>query len=106
MPVVVYKTRDDKQIEVDIENGSNVMEGAIQNGIEGIDGDCGGAAACGTCHVFVDERQLALLPAPSEAEQTMLDFVDNARPNSRLGCQIKIDPSLDGLVVALPQSQH
>lgn len=106
MPEVIYVTGDGRRIKVEIETGSNVMEGAIRNGVPGIDGDCGGAAACGTCHVLVDEGRFALLPPPSEEEQTMLDFVDDVRPNSRLGCQIKMDASLDGLLVTLPVAQH
>jgi ferredoxin, 2Fe-2S len=106
MPTIIYVTGDGRRIEVEVETGANVMEGAIRNGVPGIDGDCGGAAACGTCHVTVDEGQLALLPVPSEEEQTMLDFVDDVRPNSRLGCQVKMDASLDGLIVTLPLAQH
>jgi len=106
MPTIIYNTGDGRRIEVEVETGSNVMEGAIRHGVPGIDGDCGGSAACGTCHVLVDETQLALLPAASESEETMLDFVDDVRPNSRLGCQIKIDASLNGLIVTLPEAQH
>lgn len=106
MPTVIYVTGGGTRTEVEVEAGSNVMEGAIRNGVPGIDGDCGGAAACGTCHVRVDESQLTLLSPPSEEEQTMLDFVDDVRPNSRLGCQIKMDATLDGLIVTLPEAQH
>lgn len=91
-------------IEVDL--GQTVMEGAIANRVPGIDADCGGNCACGTCHVYVDEDWLGATGERSEAESTMLEFADGVENNSRLSCQIKVTPALDGLLVAMPESQQ
>uniref|UniRef100_UPI003529FEE4 2Fe-2S iron-sulfur cluster-binding protein n=1 Tax=Salmonella sp. M277 TaxID=3240303 RepID=UPI003529FEE4 len=75
--------------------------------IPGIDGDCGGAAACGTCHVFVDPVWIAKTGTPaSSVEKEMLELTDNVAANSRLSCQIKLTPELDGLVLRMPLGQH
>ena len=78
----------------------------VINGVPGIDGDCGGICACATCHVYVDPAWLDKLPPKQEMEETMLDFAQDVRPNSRLSCQITVTPALDGLVVRTPKSQH
>lgn len=83
------------------------MEGATKNGIPGIDGDCGGNAACGTCHVYVDPSWLERTGSAQEAtERGMLEVTDGAASNSRLACQISITDALDGLVLRLPRGQH
>jgi 2Fe-2S ferredoxin len=86
--------------------GLSVMEGAVKNSVPGIDADCGGAAACATCHVYVDEAWLAKTGERSAMEQAMLEFAEAVELNSRLACQIKVSDALDGLVVRLPESQH
>ena len=74
--------------------------------IPGIDADCGGACACATCHVYVDAAFTDKVGKPSAMEQSMLDFAENVKENSRLSCQIKIRDDLDGLKVTTPESQH
>lgn len=106
MPKVHFIAAQGGETAVEIADEISVMRGAVTNNIKGIDGDCGGECACGTCHVFVDEAWLARLPTPQEMESDMLAFVDGAQPNSRLSCQIKMRDALDGLVVRLPESQH
>ena len=91
---------------VDVPNGISVMDGAQRFTIPGIDGDCGGACACGTCHVYVDEAQIGRLPPMEELERDMLDFAFDVRPNSRLACQIKVNDSLEGLIVTAPLRQY
>ncbi len=91
---------------VDVPNGISVMDGAKRFTIPGIDGDCGGACACGTCHVYVDENQVDRLPRMDELERDMLDFAFDVRPNSRLACQIKVNDSLEGLIVTAPARQY
>ena len=91
---------------IDVENGATVMEAAIRNAIPGIEAECGGACACATCHVYVDEAWRDKTGSPSAMEESMLDFADNVEPNSRLSCQIKFTDALNGLVVRMPQSQH
>ena len=75
---------------VDGEIGSTVMETAIRNNIAGIEAECGGACACATCHVYVDEAWREKTGEPSPMEEDMLDFGYDVRPNSRLSCQIKV----------------
>ena len=90
---------------VDVENGATVMEAAIRNAIPGIEAECGGACACATCHVYVDEAWRDKVGGPSPMEEDMLDFGFDVRPNSRLSCQIKVSDELDGLVVTTPERQ-
>ncbi|MGZ5934200.1 MAG: 2Fe-2S iron-sulfur cluster-binding protein [Rhizomicrobium sp.] len=106
MPKIKYVEHTGKEHEVEVPAGWSVMEGAVKNLIPGIDADCGGACACATCHVFVDEAWLAKLPKKEDMEETMLDFAPDMAANSRLSCQIKVTPELDGLVVWMPKSQH
>lgn len=90
---------------MDAENGSTVMENAIKNGVPGIEAECGGACACATCHVYVDEAWTDIVGDPEPMEEDMLDFAYDVRPNSRLSCQIKVSDELDGLVVRVPERQ-
>ena len=91
---------------VDIPDGVSAMEGALRYRIPGIEGDCGGAGACGTCHVYVDPAWIARLDAPSELESNMLRMVLEPTERSRLACQIKLRPDLNGLVLETPKSQY
>jgi 2Fe-2S ferredoxin len=91
---------------VEAKNGESVMEAAIKNSIPGIDADCGGACACATCHVYVDEAFMDKAGVQEEMEKSMLDLAENAKPNSRLSCQITVSDALNGLRVTTPQSQH
>lgn len=91
--------------EVEAENGSTVMEAAIRNAVPGIEAECGGACACATCHVYVDEAWLAALKPAQPMEEDMLDFAFDVRENSRLSCQIKVSDALDGLIVRTPARQ-
>ena len=90
---------------VEGEIGSTVMETAIKNAIPGIEAECGGACACATCHVHVDEAWRATVGDPSPMEEDMLDFAFDVREESRLSCQIKVTEELDGLVVRVPEKQ-
>ena len=90
---------------VEAESGSTVMENAIKHGIPGIEAECGGACACATCHVYVDEAWTELVGPPSPMEEDMLDFGFDVKPNSRLSCQIKVSDQLDGLIVRTPERQ-
>ena len=90
---------------IDVENGATVMEAAIRNGVPGIEAECGGACACATCHVYVDEAWTDVVGEPEAMEEDMLDFAYDVRPNSRLSCQIKVRDELDGLLVRVPERQ-
>ena len=106
MPKITYIDESGTKREVEVPTGWSVMEGAVKNLVPGIDADCGGACACATCHVYVDKEWLEKLAPKSEMEETMLDFAQDVQSGSRLSCQIKVTPELDGLVVRVPKSQH
>ena len=106
MPKITYIEQTGKEHVVEVPSGWSVMEGAVKNLIPGIDADCGGACACATCHVHVDPKWAGKLPPKQDMEDTMLDFAQDLQPTSRLSCQLKVTPELDGLVVRMPSSQH
>ncbi|MEM6481121.1 MAG: 2Fe-2S iron-sulfur cluster-binding protein [Pseudomonadota bacterium] len=92
--------------EVDVEEGLSIMEAARNANVPGIEADCGGACACSTCHVYVDPDWVAKLPQKDEMEVDMLDFAfEPDEQRSRLTCQVKVTPALDGLVVNVPERQ-
>lgn len=105
MPKVTYIESNGQSHTIDLRNGQSVMEGAVKHNIPGIDADCGGACACATCHVYVDEAWAEKTGTASAMEESMLDFAQDLRPTSRLSCQILMKDHLDGLVVHLPESQ-
>ncbi|MFZ5914568.1 MAG: 2Fe-2S iron-sulfur cluster-binding protein [Pseudomonadota bacterium] len=106
MPKITYIEFNGTEHVVDVAEGLSVMEGAVQNLVPGIDGDCGGACACATCHVYVDEAWRAKTGQKEQMEQSMLDFASAVHDNSRLSCQIKVTKELDGLVVRMPEHQY
>ena len=105
MTKITFITHDGVSHVVDAQNGSTVMESAIKNSVPGIEAECGGACACATCHVYVDEAWKEKTGEPEVMEEDMLDFAWEMKPNSRLSCQIKVSDELDGLVVTVPQKQ-
>ena len=106
MAKVTYVEHDGTEHVIDVKTGLSVMEGAVKNNLPGIDADCGGACACATCHVYVDDAWLEKTGARSAMEESMLDFAEGVEANSRLSCQIKVTDALEGLVVKMPESQH
>ncbi len=106
MVKIIYKDHEGEAREVDAQKGETVMETAIKNSVPGIDADCGGACACATCHVYVDEAFMDKVGQPEDMEASMLDFAENVQPNSRLSCQITVSDELEGLTVTTPESQH
>jgi 2Fe-2S ferredoxin len=90
---------------VEGEVGSTVMETAIKNAVPGIEAECGGACACSTCHVYIEESWREKVGEPSPMEEDMLDFAFAVQPNSRLSCQIKVNENFDGLTVRTPERQ-
>ena len=105
MPKITYIESSGAEHVVDAQVGVSVMETAIKNMVPGIDADCGGACACATCHVYVDEAWIEKVGKPQAMEESMLDFAYEPKENSRLSCQITVTNALDGLVVRLPQFQ-
>jgi 2Fe-2S ferredoxin len=102
---VTYTDSQGTSRTVEAQEGSTVMETALRNSIPGIDAECGGACACATCHVYVADEWSEIVGKPSQMEEDMLDFAFEVRPTSRLSCQIKVIPALDGLNVTTPGKQ-
>jgi len=105
MAKITFKQPDGTENVVDAKPGATVMEAAKTNLVAGIEAECGGACACATCHVYVDDAWIEKTGKPSEMEEDMLDFAFDVRETSRLSCQIKVSDELDGLVVEVPEKQ-
>jgi 2Fe-2S ferredoxin len=105
MPQITFIDHTGEKRTVASDTGATVMEAAIKNGVPGVVAECGGACACATCHVYVDEAWTAIVGEPSHMEEDMLDFAFDVRPNSRLSCQIKVTDAMDGLTVTTPERQ-
>ncbi len=105
MAKVVFVQPDGVRREIEAPVGITLMEAARQNNVPGIVAQCGGACACATCHVYVDETWLTKLEPREDMEQGMLETAWEPRANSRLSCQIQITAALDGLRVTVPAEQ-
>ena len=105
MPKITYISHDGKKNTTEVPTGLTVMEGALQNNIQGIDADCGGSMACATCHVYVSENWFNKIEKIQDAEQDMLDMAYEPKKNSRLSCQIIVSNELDGLEITTPVKQ-
>jgi 2Fe-2S ferredoxin len=106
MAKIIFKAHDGTVTEVEGREGLSIMQHAVSNNVPGIVAECGGALSCATCHVYVDPDWQQRLDPPGGMEKDMLDFVAEPRPNSRLSCQIKFTPALDGIVLHTPESQY
>ena len=102
MVSVLFRLADGAEQRITARTGDSLMLSAKANDVPGILADCGGACACATCHVVVEEDWYPRLEPPATHERDMLEFALDAQPTSRLSCQIKVDESLDGLVVSVP----
>jgi ferredoxin, 2Fe-2S len=105
MPKITYIDASGNARTVEGTLGYTVMEMAVRNDISGIEGECGGACACATCHVYVSPEWQDKVGKLERMEEDMLDFAFDVRPNSRLSCQIRVTEALDGLVVHTPARQ-
>jgi 2Fe-2S ferredoxin len=98
---------DQSHQDIETATDQSLMKAAVDANVKGIEADCGGTLTCATCHVMVDAPWTEKLPPASSDELDMLDFAASpVQPTSRLSCQIRLTPELDGLVVHLPASQH
>lgn len=101
----IHADKTEETIDADI--GQSLMKAAVDANVHGIEADCGGVLTCATCHVMIDSPWADKLSRPIADETDMLDFAASpVETGSRLSCQIKLTPELDGLVVRLPASQH
>lgn len=105
MAVVTFVGFDGEKHEAPMEEGQSLMQVAINNAVPGIDGDCGGEAACGTCHVIVDGQWSELVGRSGPVEEEMLSMNPEREPTSRLSCQMAATAEWDGLVLQLPEFQ-
>ena len=107
MTKIAFHHLDGRVDTVDVADGTSVMRAALISSVNGIIGECGGQAMCATCHVYVREDYLDLLPSVGDDEDEMLDCTISERDprRSRLGCQITVTPALEGLEVDIPHSQ-
>ena len=106
MTTITFIHPDNRSETVEAEDGATVMLAALTHGVDGIVAECGGNAGCATCHVYVDDAWTSKLEPVSDDEDALLDgTAAERRPNSRLSCQIKVQPALAGLVVRIPDRQ-
>jgi ferredoxin, 2Fe-2S len=105
MTRVIFIEHNGTEHVVEATNGDSVMQTAVSNNVPGIIGDCGGCCSCATCHGYIDPGWLDRLEPKASGESMMLEGVLGAESNSRLTCQIAVQPELDGLTVRLPESQ-
>jgi 2Fe-2S ferredoxin len=103
MPKVIFITNDNEKIEIEVKEGTTVLEAAHENGIP-LEGACEGSLACSTCHVIVDEAFYSKLKSAEEDEEDMLDMAFGLTPTSRLGCQIIVTKELDGITLKIPSA--
>ncbi len=105
MTVVTFVSHDGDKHEAPLAEGQSLMQVATNNAVPGIDGDCGGEAACGTCHVIVDPQWSEQVGRSGADEEEMLAMNPERQPTSRLSCQMVACAAWDGLIVQLPEFQ-
>jgi 2Fe-2S ferredoxin len=106
MPRVIYVGHFGEEYEVEVPVGGSLMEAAVAHEVPGIDADCGGQCACGTCHVYIDPQWHPRLPPMGDQERTTLEFSVDVDSRSRLSCRLRMTPELDGIVLTVPRAQH
>ena len=105
MSFVSHDGEKDGEAHLSIEEGLSLKQIATNNAVPGIDGDCGGEAACGTCHVIVDPQWSEMVGRSSAVEEEMLAMNPERQPTSRLSCQMLVSVAWDGLIVQTPEFQ-
>lgn len=105
MARITYILQDGQQVSIEGEDDYSVMEIGVRNGVAGIVAECGGACVCATCHVYVESDPRDVVRSRGEDEELMLEeAIDEVKPNSRLSCQIRLNSTLDGLVVRVAKN--
>lgn len=106
MPQITYVQPDGARRSIAAATGATVMLTAVANSVPGIVAECGGAAMCATCHVYIDDASQDLVTPVSEVENEMLDSAASGRrENSRLSCQLVLQPGVEELIVHIPSHQ-
>jgi 2Fe-2S ferredoxin len=106
MPAITYVEFDGSEYHVDVAVGNSVMEGALNNMIDGIVAECGGSCVCCTCHCMIDPEWSEVVGEANDEENELLEMLDVREPTSRLSCQVQVTDEMDGMVVRLPKSQY
>lgn len=106
MPSIKFITHDGNEYDVEAESGTSLMQAALDNGIDAILAECGGACSCATCHCYIDENWTDKVGQAQDIEKDMLSCVLDPKDNSRLSCQVTVSDDLDGMIVHLPESQY
>ena len=106
MPKIIYVEHNGTEHEVEVPAGTSLMQGAVNQMVPGIEGDCGGLCACGTCHVYIPEDWQSRCGSPDELEQGMLEFAFDVNASSRLSCQIQVTDAMEGMRVLMPARQY
>ena len=105
MPRITFVEADGKAHVLQVEPGQSIMHVAVENDIRGILADCGGCCSCATCHCYVDDAWTPRFAPASSEEAELISYAFDARPNSRLSCQLVLQVEHDGIVVRLPRRQ-
>jgi len=105
VPTIIYIDHTDQRYEIEVPPGKTIMQGAVENGVPGVDADCGGSCSCATCHVYIEPGFEQLLPPKTDLEEEMLDLAARVQDNSRLSCRLVVADHMGGLVVRTPESQ-
>ncbi len=107
MPKVTFLDHTGTELDtIEVEVGTNIMQAALDGGIEGISAECGGACSCATCHCYIDDAWLERARPAEGMERDLLQCVPEPKDSSRLSCQVDMTDDLDGLVVQVPESQY
>lgn len=106
MPTVTFVAADGSEEKVSATVGTNLMQLAMDEGVDGIIAECGGGCACATCHCYIDERWTEVVGPANDFEEEMLEgTAGERRETSRLSCQVHVTEEMDGLIVHLPEEQ-
>ena len=105
MAKITFIEHDNTRHVTEFEAGTTLMQIAVANAVPGIDGDCGGECACGTCHMIVAQEWFDKTGEIADAEEQMLSMTPERAATSRLGCQVKTTTAMDGMSVFLPEFQ-
>lgn len=104
---ITFISASGERNNLSVPEGTTVMQAAVQNGVAGVIGECGGSAMCATCHVHVDPAFADRLAPIEDMEEAMLEGAASpVDQRSRLGCQIVLGPELDGIILHLPETQR
>jgi 2Fe-2S ferredoxin len=106
LPTIIYVEHNGTEHQVEVPTGVSLMQGAVNAVVPGIDGDCGGLCACGTCHVHLRADAAGLCGEASDLESMMLEFAFGVDDDSRLACQVIVDERMDGMTVQMPERQY